>query len=406
MISADEAVEIILEHTEELQTEVVNLPESLGRVLAADIRATEDIPPFDNSSMDGFALRSIDTRSATASSPIKLSIVGVGPAGEAACLEVLPGTTVRIMTGAQLPVNADAVLQQELAEEGEGSILVSAPVGVGTNVRAKGEDIVSGEGVLARGTRLRAGQLGVLASIGSSRVVVFKKPKVGILTTGNELVGVEDRLSSGKIRNSNAHTLMALVQESGGLGVDLGVAKDDEADLVRRIQIGLDNDLLITSGGVSVGKYDYVLDAIRTAGVDLKFRKVNIKPGMPLAFGIFKSGGKSIPVFCLPGNPVSTMVTFIEFIRPCLKKMTAMERGSESYRFRAALEHSIQKNDGKRHFHRGIVVLKNGKPTVRSTGNQSSGILTSMVKANCLITLPEEQTLLQPGEEVEVELLT
>ena len=405
MISADQAVEIILEHTEPLQTEVVGLSESLGRVLAADICATEDIPPFDNSSMDGFALRSTDTQRATAGSPLKLAIVGVGPAGDATRLEVQPGTTVRIMTGAQLPLNADAVIQQEQVVESEGRILVSAPVSRGANVRLKGEDIKSGELVLPCGSRLRAGQMGVLASTGSSQVSVFKKPRIGILTTGNELVGVEEQLSSGKIRNSNAYTLMALVQESGGIAIDLGVAKDDEVELVQRIQNGLGNDILISSGGVSVGKYDHVLSAMKKAGVDLKFWKINIKPGMPLAFGIFKSGGKAIPVFCLPGNPVSTMVTFIEFIRPCLEKMMSMPHGSESFHFRAVLEHAIQKNDRKRHFQRGIVVLKNGKLTVRSTGNQSSGVLTSMVKANCLITVPEDQILLQQGEEVDVELL-
>ncbi|HEY6951480.1 MAG TPA: molybdopterin molybdotransferase MoeA, partial [Bacteroidota bacterium] len=203
--------------------------------------------------------------------------------------------------------------------------------------------------------------------------------------------------------NSNAYSLRALAIEHACEPVDLGVAKDDEKELLEKIQSGLHYDILVTSGGVSAGKYDYVLAAMKKAGVDLKFWKVNIKPGMPLAFGIFVRNGFNVPVFCLPGNPVSTVVTFLEFVRPCLETMMSISGKDTRLHLRATLEHSLKKTDGKRHYHRGILENRNGRLVVRSTGNQSSGVLSSMVKANCLIILREDQSSFDAGNEVDVE---
>ena len=405
MISVDEAKKIIEQHVKSVETEEVQLLSAHGRVLAADIVAREDIPQADNSSMDGFALRASDTSGAADGSPIALSVVHEVAAGQVLNRALVPQTTVRIMTGATIPQGADAVIEQEAVSSNNGSVVLQKPVSPGRNIRRKGEDIKSGNTALPKGTMLRAAHLGVLASLGISMVRVAKKPSAAFLTTGNELVGVDERLSPGKIRNSNALTLSGLLAESGCVPVSLGVASDREDDLDAKIDEGLAYDVLITSGGVSVGKYDLVLNVMQKKGVDIKFWKVNLKPGMPCAFGTrSKQDGSQVLVFCLPGNPVSTMVTFLQFVRPALFQMMGKMNESPE-KFHATLEHDIRKEDSKRHFSRGIVQNVNGKLLVRTTGTQSSGALTSLVRANCLVIIPEEARLLRAGDAVEIELL-
>lgn len=408
MLSFDEARELISSRLPVLASEPVSLAQALNRVLAGDVVADHDIPPFDNSSMDGYALHASDTAGLSpGSGGVHLEVAGEAGAGTVTSAPLARGTVIRIMTGAPLPPGADAVLEQEQVVVRNGSIEIAAIVPEGKNIRRKGEDLRAGETVMTRGSILRAGHLGVLASLGKTKIVMYRRPKVGILTTGNELIDVEEPLAPGKIRNSNAYSLFGSVLESGGEPVSLGKVKDEERDLEGAIRKGLEKDALVTSGGVSVGKYDLVLQALKNIGVEIVFWKVNIKPGMPLAFGVYrKSGtGNPVPVFALPGNPVSTMVTFLQFVRPALFHMGGRE-GEGALRLNATLEHDIRKHDRKRHFTRGVVRNEQGRLIVRTTGTQSSGVLSSMVRANCLITLREEQMEIRAGEEVEIEFLS
>jgi molybdopterin molybdotransferase len=405
MLSAEEAKSIILSYTKSFRNETVSLLEAHDRVLSADIYSKDDIPPFKNSSMDGFAVRSIDTVGATKSKPVELRLQDEVAAGDPSGTSILPSHAIRILTGAPLPGAADTVVPLERIEERSGYVVLTEYIAPEQSTREKGEDIGKGDLVLTKGTLIKAAHLGVLASIGCACVDVFRKPTMAILTTGNELLTVGENLRDGKIRNSNAYSLHALAKESNCVPIDLGVAKDNELELLQKVHEGLSYDLLVTSGGVSAGKYDYVLDAMKKAGVVLKFWKVNIKPGMPLAFGTFGKNGRDVLVFCLPGNPVSSVVTFLEYVRPCIERM--MSRGADAPRVRlkATLEEALSKRDGKRHYHRGIVQSKEGKLSVQSTGSQSSGVLTSLVRANCLIILNEQQSTFEKGEEVEIELL-
>ncbi len=408
MLSFDEARELISSRLPVLASEPVSLARALNRVLASDVVADHDIPSFDNSSMDGYALHASDTAGLSpGSGGVHLEVAGEAGAGTVLSATLARGTVIRIMTGAPLPPGADAVLEQEQVVVRNGSIEIAVIVPEGKNIRRKGEDLCAGETVMTRGSILRAGHLGVLASLGKTEIVVYRRPKVGILTTGNELIDVEEPLAPGKIRNSNAYSLLGSVLESGGEPIRLGKVRDEERDLEGAIRKGLENDALVTSGGVSVGKYDLVLETLKNIGVEIVFWKVNIKPGMPLAFGVYRMSGtgKPVPVFALPGNPVSTMVTFLQFVRPALFHMGGRE-GEGALRLNATLEHDIRKHDRKRHFTRGVVRNEQGRLIVRTTGTQSSGVLSSMVRANCLITLREEQMEIRAGEEVEIEFLS
>jgi molybdopterin molybdotransferase len=404
-ISADTAKEIILSSVNLLSNEQVDLFESHGRILAADIVADQDVPSFSNSGMDGYAIRASDTGTASDERPVSLAMIGELAAGSVFEGEVENAQALRIMTGAPIPKGADAVIEQELVTVRGGSVEMTKAITSGRNIRAAGEDIRSGDVVLKKGTRLGAAHLGVLASLGRGVVTVYEKPRVGILATGNEVRDPAESLEPGTIKNSNAYSLWGLVKETGAEPIILGIARDDMNELKEKLAIGLRNDVLITTGGVSVGAHDYVLKAFAELGVELKFWKVNIKPGMPLAFGLFRDGDRMKPVFSLPGNPVSTAVTFLQFVRPGLWKMMGMEQPHTPLIVKAALEHDIKKADKKRHFQRGILTNKSGRLVVKSTGWQGSGVLTSLTSANCLIIIPEDVTELKAGTEADVELL-
>lgn len=398
MISAREARDIILENVGVLESVTVSLPRSLGYALAEDIVADDNVPSFDNSSMDGFAVRSENVRTA----PVVLEIVGEIPAGTTAEQPLESGQAMSIMTGAKIPQGSDAVVQVEWTERIDGKhVKVLRSVPAGHVIRRTGGDIEKGACALAKGQTIRPQEIGVLASLGNQFVQVYRPARVALLATGDELVAVNKRLPEGKIRNSNTYTLQALVHECGCEAIDLGIAKDSRDEIKSKIIEGLRADVLITSGGVSVGKFDLVIDILRELGVEVKFWKVNIKPGMPLVFGVH--GLRS--VFGLPGNPVSTMVTFLKFVKPALRKMMGHGIIDKELKLRATLQHEITKSDGKRHFARGILESQNGMMTVRSTGSQLSNVLSSLTKANCLIILPEEKDRFAQGEEVEVELV-
>lgn len=404
MTSANEARTIIVDQAPKMPAEVIPLLQAHRRILAKDVAATQDIPLFDNSSMDGFALQAVDTITAQQSAPILLNVVGEILAG-GMFPGVLPSrSAARIMTGAPIPWGADAVLEQEAVTTKNGSVNVAMAVNAGRNIRKRGEDIAAGSTVFAKGTLLQSAHLGVLASIGVVTVPVFRRPSVAFLTTGNELVNIEETPVGGQIRNSNAYSLWGLIQESGAIPYSLGTARDSEAELLEKLSEGLKYDLLLTSGGVSVGTHDLVLSALKQLGVEVRFWKVNIKPGMPLVFGVYRHHEHTVPVFGLPGNPVSTMVTFQQFVRPALLAMMGSSNDS-TIRLKARMKDEFRKKDGKRHFIRGIVRNENGVLVVETTGTQSSGALTSMTKANCFVVIPEQRMEVHAGEEVEIELL-
>lgn len=398
MLSADRALDIIVSSVSPGEVEVVYLHEAHERVLAEEIIAAEDVPPFDNSAMDGFAVRAEDI----AQSPAVLRLVGEVSAGQVATRELSHDEAIRIMTGGKVPLGADAVVQIERTESiGDTMVRVLNSVPPGHNIRRAGGDIRRGEKVLEKGRELRAAELGVLASLGKKSVNVYRSPRVAILATGNEFVDLDQPLTPGKIRNSNSYTLLALLRETNVLPVDLGVAGDDRADLRGKILQGLESDALLTTGGASVGSYDLVQEVLREIGVEIRFWKVNIKPGMPLLFGLHT--GK--PVFGLPGNPVSTFVTFVKFVRPALRKMMGAWSLEKGIRLWARLEHEVKKNDGKRHYMRAVLDSNGQGLTVRITGSQTSNVLTSVVKANCLMIIPEQADFLRKGDFVEVEVL-
>jgi molybdopterin molybdotransferase len=406
MLSFDQALTKILNEVVPPGTELCDLRSAHLRVLAQDLVAQYDVPPFENSSMDGYGLRADDTLNAAPDRPVELALEGEIGAGDAAERALSPGCACRIFTGGAIPRGADTVIEQESVELVDRRIRLRAPVARGRNIRRQGEDISSGHTVLEHGVSISAARMGVIASLGFSRIRVYSTPRVAILTTGSELVDVGGPLGPGKIRDSNSYTLTSLVRESGCTPVGIGRAADSIPVLRGKLIEGLSIDALITSGGVSVGDRDLVLDTLVELGAEIRFWKVNIKPGMPFAFCLFRRQGeaKPVPVFALPGNPVSSMVTFLQLVRPALEKMRGFRRWQSELRLRAILEHDYEKNDGKRHFARGIVRNENGTLLVRKSGSQSSGVLTSMAVANCLMIIPEDITLAKAGVEIEIEL--
>ena len=397
MIRADQARSIILDSVLPLEPVTVALQRSLNSVLYETVTAHEHIPPFDNSGMDGYAVRADDVKNV----PVLLKVVEEIPAGSMASKKLQQGEAMRIMTGAQIPDGCDAVVQQEWTEMEGINVRIMKTVSSKHNIRHAGADIQKGSIVFNKGQAIRPQEIGLLASLGIQFISVYRKPAVAVLATGNELVEIDKPLTAGKIRNSNAHVLGALLNELGCTVKHLGIAKDNPEDVKLKVMEGLKYDMLISSGGVSVGKYDYVLEAFKELGVTVHFSKVNIKPGMPLVFGVYNGN----PVFGLPGNPVSTTVTFLQFVKPALMKMMGHSNADTGMLLQAVLMHEIKKTDGKRHYSRGILERKNGALVVQTTGAQTSNMLSSLSQANCLIILPEEKEIFRKGEPVEVQLL-
>lgn len=405
MIQAVEARSVILKSLSPVAAENCGIEESLGRVLAADITAPRDLPSFDNSSMDGFAVRTSDLAAATRESPVQLKLHGELPAGTWTGEMLRSGSAMRIMTGAPIPPGSDAVAEQELTQSDNGNVRVFSAVAPGRNIRKQGESLTAGSLALRKGVRLSPASVGSLASMGIRRVEVFRRPTVALLCTGSEVVGMDESPAPGQIWNSNSFTLKGALEQAGVKAIDLGIVPDLKDQLTARIREALGYDAVVTSGGVSVGKYDLVLDVLKSLDVEIRFWKVNIKPGMPLAFGVSRSRVRQVPVFALPGNPVSSAVTFDQFVRPGLEKLSGIESPEPRLRIKAMLEDPIQKKDGKRHFVRGIARNEGDGIVVTTTGTQSSGVLMSLVKANCLIILPEDSGSLRKGDVVEIELL-
>jgi molybdopterin molybdotransferase len=413
VISVEQALEKILEHIEVLETEESPILGCLGQVLAEDISSNINIPPLDNSAMDGYAVRSADTRGASRKSPRFLRVIDTAAAGSISRFEVEPGTAVRIMTGAPIPKGADCVVRFEDTDESErqgtpSEIGILAEAEPGLEIRRAGEDIAAGSIVLSKGTVLRPAEVGVLASLGRTKVKVIRRPVVAVLATGDEVVDITQPLPEGKIYNSNSYSVAALVLRYGGIPKILGIASDIEDSLISKLHLGLDADMLITSGGVSFGDYDIVRDVLAKEG-EVVFWRVRQKPGRPLAFGMIKAlgkggGARNIPLFGLAGNPVSAMINFELFARPAMLKMMGKKSLAKPM-VEAVMEDAIENTDGRRIFARAVVEKRGGRYFARLTGPQGSGVLTSMALANGLVIVPEDKPGVREGDLVQVMML-
>jgi len=417
MISVEEALEKILSEVDVLPEESVSIVDSMGQVLAEDIHSNIDIPPLDNSAMDGYAILSADTLNANEDSPSRLHVIDTVMAGSISRKEVVPGTAIRIMTGAPVPRGADSVVQFENTDEytreksendvTADQVAVLCQVPPDKNIRRAGEDISKGSTPLKKGKTIRPAEIGLMASLGYGQVRVIRRPVVAVLATGNELVDINETLPEGKIYNSNTYSIASLVKRYGGIPKILGIALDSEDSLAGKLR-GLEADMLLTIGGVSMGDYDIVKDVLMAEG-EMVFWKVRVKPGKPLAFGKIKSTGKdgqvkSIPHLGLPGNPVSCMVSFELFVRPALLKMMGKSNFNKPT-ITAIMEDSIKNTAGRRIYDRAIVEKRDGHYHARLTGPQGSGILTSMSQANGLVIIPEDKKEIDKGETVQTIML-
>lgn len=385
----------ILDFIRPLEAETVPLLEALGRALAEPVVATLDLPRFDNSAMDGYALRSADSGEG-----VRLRVTGYLPAGSLERPQVEPGCAVRIMTGAPLPPDADTVVPVEATDGGESVVTLRGKVPANDHIRWQGEDVRCGDEVLPLGSVLRPAEISLLASFNRTEVAVVRRPRVAILSTGDELVEVGQALPEGRIINSNSWSLAASVLELGGIPWQLGIARDTRESLREKLEQGLQADMLITSAGVSAGDLDLVREVLDEFGVEQQFWKVDIKPGRPTAFA---TRGK-LPIFSLPGNPVATLVTFEEFVRPALLKMLGQRQVLKPL-LRAQLQQPARKKPGRAQFLRVRVRAENGVLIASSSGDQNTGILRTSLLANGIAVLPADHSDFAAGDEVEVHLL-
>ena len=396
-LSVSEAQQCILESVEIPGPEQVRLEQSLGRVLAGDIRANRDLPPYDVSAMDGFAVRSADLSNA----PAALAIIEDIKAGDMPSKAVQSGQCARIMTGAPMPQGADAVIRVEDTQAlPESGVQIRIAVKPGNDVRPQGENMRNGEVVLAAGSEITPGAIGILATVKAAQMHVYRRPRVAILSTGNELEALDEPLDPDKIPDSNSYALMAQMQALGIEPVMLGIARDDPGELAKYLKRGLEYDVLLVSGGTSVGVHDYVRPTIEALGVQMRFWRVAMRPGHPMAFGTLSNTA----VFGLPGNPVSSMVCVEQFVIPALRRMMGFRR---LYRrtVTARLAHPVKMRPGRTEFIRVVLSRDNDGYVASSTGTQSSGVLLSMAKADGLLVVSPDSTGLAAGEQVTVQLL-
>ena len=410
MISVNEALQRLLSSFHPVQSESILLSESAGRVLYEGVKSEIDLPLFTNSSMDGFAVRSIDVSKVSKNHPVTLSIVEDIPAGKIPSIHLEENQSSRIMTGAPIPSGADAVIPVEDTDQYDlksrssydlpPAITVYRAVGPGDYIRDKGEDVKKNEVVLHANSPLKPQELGILAMLGKAQISVYRRPKIIILSTGDELVPVELPLQSGQIHDSNAYTLSALIERDFGDPEYLGIVSDNE-DSVREFLItavAKSADLILSSAGVSVGVFDFVRTVVQSDG-NLNFWRVNMRPGKPIAFGDFQG----VPFIGLPGNPVSAFVGYEVFVRPAILKLSGIQ-DVPRYRIKAKLIEDIE-SDGRESYLRGIIHLKNDEWIARLTGHQGSGNLLSLVQANALLIIPSGVKSLAAGAEVDAWLL-
>lgn len=408
LLSVHEARERILSHFQPVTTETLSAAESLNRVLAQDIVALDDLPPFDNSSMDGFAIRTMDVAEANLASPRTLRVVADIPAGSSPTVSLAPGEAARIMTGAPIPPGADAVIPVEETDFQDRAAGAPPPPEVtafksrnqGENIRLRGADVQAGETVLRQGRILKPQDIALLASLGYSTVDLFRKPRVALFSTGDELLDANQPLEPGKIRDSNSHMLAGLIESVGAEVEKLGTAKDNFESVKEVLDKTsmLEVDLILSSAGVSVGAFDYVKSVIESNG-KMDFWRVNMRPGKPLAFGQYNG----IPLIGLPGNPVSAFVGFEVFVRAALGRLAGLTEGGRPV-VRARCEEEIN-SDGRESYLRASVREENGSLVARLTGHQGSGNLLSLVQADALLIIPAGVKCVPAGQEVEAWLL-
>ncbi|GAK49697.1 molybdenum cofactor synthesis domain protein [Candidatus Moduliflexus flocculans] len=400
MIPVKDARERILERFLALPAERVDIFSALGRVLTEEVIAPFDIPPHDNSAMDGYAVRSADLHGASPETPVMLRVVEALPAGYVSAHTLQTGEAIRIMTGAPIPDGADAIIRvEDTQKDGERvAIFVERPPRF--DLRSAGEDVRRGDVVLEKGRTLRPAEIGLLASLGRSFVSVHQRPRMAILATGDELVEVDAPLLPGKIINANSYSLAALTLECGAIPLMLDIARDTKADLEGKLAQAARADLILTSGGVSMGDFDFVKEMLQQSGSEMHFWQVCMKPGKPLAFGSIAG----TPLVGLPGNPVSSMVSFEMFVRPALLKMMGHAQIFRTV-VSAQLTSDYRKRDERKHFVRVVLCQQEGVNLATLTGEQGSGILSSMAKANGLAVIDESRQLVRTGETVPVMLL-
>ena len=393
-LSVPEAVGRILADVRRMPAEHVGLLDAAGRVLAIDAIATLTLPPWNNSAMDGYAVRGADL----AQLPATLRVIETVAAGQFPSRAIQPGEATRIMTGAPVPDGADCVIRIEDTDRGIASVEIRDDRDLGKNIRPRGEDIHEGQIAIPAGTSLGAAQIGVLASLGIANVPVYRAPRIAILTSGDELVDLDrfaEVQNGRKIVSSNSYTLRAMVRAAGAEPVYIGIARDTPESLREHLARAADCDLIITSAGISVGEFDYVRDVLAELGAEMKFWRVRMRPGAPIGFGLLND----TPWIGLPGNPVSTMVTFELFARPAIRKMLG-----HSLLFRkpvsVTLEEPVAIHAELTHFLRAVVTPTTTGLTARLTGPQSSAILTSMSLANALLIVPPDRPRVAAGETI------
>jgi molybdopterin molybdotransferase len=402
-LSVSEALKLIQSSFSPLEKETVHLEVSLDRVLHNDFYASMDLPVFVNSAMDGFGVIASDVSRASQQNPVMLNVIEDIPAGKYPLMQVQNGTASRIMTGAHLPKGADAVVPIELTNHYSKELKkfpefveVYQPVKAGDNIRFPGEDIRRGDIVMRDGTLIRSRELGILGMFGISDVSVYKKPKVAVGSSGDELMMPGETLDPGKIYDSNSYILKAMVDKSGGVPIDLGIIKDKEHAVIEAFDIAVEEkaNLIVSSGGVSVGAYDYIRHVLEERG-KLTFWRVNMRPGKPLAFGEYRG----VPFIGLPGNPVSAFVGFNLFARCAIFQMSGM-RDPYIRIEKVTVDQDIQ-SDGRQSYLRVILEKKNDKNHARLTGHQGSGNLLSLIHANALLIVPSEVKSVRSGEELD-----
>jgi len=403
-LSVEEARELVLKRCRVLEAEEVPLLDSLGRVLAEDVRSDIDVAPFDNSAMDGYAVRAADLEAASEQNPVTLAVISHIAAGDYSDLEVGPGQAARIMTGAPVPPGADAVVMVEYTEPGEalgstgGTVRVMRPVRSGENIRRRAEEVAEGDVVLEAGEVVGPAAIGLLASTGHAVVRVRRRPRVAVLSTGDELVEVTEKPGPGKIRNSNSYSIAAQVIAAGGVSLRYPIVRDEPgATREAFARAAAEADFIVTSGGVSVGDFDYVKPVLEELG-EMEFCKVAMRPGNPQTLGSISG----VPFFGLPGNPTSTYVGFEIFVRPALRYMqghTKLDRPRQT----AVLAHDVKKKQDRRYFLRArLERLADGTLSVSLSGSQSSALLTAAHRGNCLLVLPEGEGSFRAGSTAEV----